>query len=168
MFLILFFRERLGLAFAPLTEVAEFLAEGVRYRDTGAGFLTSHYDRLTDATGRLIGFVLWGLPASAGVARSLAELPSRPYLQLLVRARDGAPMAFGIFLDGAPRPDIESTGDQAFGGQCFHGPDGEFAVSIDLNYLFGGPSEAADLAAIRAAPVDWLELSGVRAPAPEA
>jgi hypothetical protein len=161
-FLVLFFQERLALAYAPNYELAEFQASGVRYRDTGAGSLTSHYDRLIDLAGCLIGFVLWGLPAEAGVATTLAALPPRPYLQLLVRDRAGAPMAFGVFLDNAPRTDMESTGDQAFGGQCFVGQGGEFAVSIDLDFLLGGPGEAADLAAIRAAPVDWLELADVR------
>src|SRR5688500_13149260 len=49
--LLLFFRERLGLAFAPLGNLGEFEAAGVRYRDTGAGFLTTTYDRFRDSAG---------------------------------------------------------------------------------------------------------------------
>jgi hypothetical protein len=160
--LLLFFREQLGLAFAPLDELSEFEAAGVRYRDRGAGFMTSTYDRLTDAAGRLIGFVVWGVPAAAGVAETLAALPPRPYLDRVVTTRDGQPLAYAVYLTGTPQADADSTGDQAFGGQCFEGAGGEFALSIDLGYLLDGPREAEDLATIRAAPVHWLTLTNIR------
>jgi hypothetical protein len=163
-FLLLFFRERLGLAFAPERELSDFRAGGTRYRDTGAGFMTSHYDRLTDAAGRLSGFVIWGVPADAGVAVALAALPPRPYIKCIVTTGEGAPLAFAIYLAGGVTPDPDSTGEQAFGGQSFVGEGGEFALSIDLNYLLGdGPRAATDVNAIRGAPVEWLALSEVQA-----
>ena len=77
-------------------------------------------------------------------------------------------MACGLFLSGTTQADVESTGNQAFGGQCFRGSGGAFAVSIDLGYLLEGPTEAADLAAIQAASVDWIELTDVQFPTREA
>ena len=160
--LLLFFGEQLGLAFAPLAELSEFDAAGVRYRDRGAGFLTSTYDRLTDAAGRLTGFVVWGVPVAARVAETLAALPPRPYLDRVVTTQDGEPLAYAVYLTGTPQADADSSGEQAFGGQCFDGAGGEFALSIDLGYLLDGPREVEDLAAIRAAAVDWLTLTNVR------
>jgi hypothetical protein len=165
----MFFGERLGLAFAPPCELAEFRAGGTCYRDTGAGFMTSHYDRLTDSVGGLIGFVLWALPIEAGVAAALGRLQPRPYLEPVAKTRDGSPLAFAVYLAGIATPDPESTGDQAFGGQCFEGEGGEFALSVNLDYLFGdGPGAVADLAALRAAPVEWLPLTDVREAARDA
>ena len=144
MFLVLFFRERLALAFAPTDELAEFQAGGMRYRDTGAGFLTSHYDRLTDPAGRLIGFVLWGIPAEAGVATMLAALPPRPQLISSSGCATGLGRrwrsASSSIMRRGPRSNL--PGDQAFGGQCFRGPGAEFAVSIDLDYLLDRPRPA--------------------------
>jgi hypothetical protein len=168
MALILFFGERLGLAFGPDREIASFVADGVRYENAGGGYLTSHYDRLVDGDDRLIGIQLWCYPAHAELARSLAELGPREYLDPSLADR-GTP-AYGVYFDGRVDPGAGSTGDQAFGGEIFLSRDGALAVSIDPDYLFGGtPTEAADLAVVRSAPVWRPELTEVvEAVVPEA
>lgn len=57
-----------------------------------------------------------------------------------------------------PPADLDSSGDQAFGGQLFHGSKGEVALTIDLEYLIGGPTEAADIVALREARAIWTEI----------
>ena len=158
MSLILFFGDRLGLAFAPDHDLASFSADGVRYENTGAGGITSLYDRLIDADDKLIGVQLWCFPVDIGLNDRIAALGPRPYLDASIARSTGS---YGVFFSGDVDHTAASTGDQAFGGEIFRGPAGELAISIDLNYLCGGHNEAADLAAIRAAPVWWPQLANV-------
>ena len=156
MALILFFGDRLGLAFAPDFELASFSADGVRYEHTEAGSFPSLYDRLVDATGRLIGIQLY--PIAPSLQTTLAALRPRAYLDALQAGRTDI---YGVYFGGDVDDSAGSTGEQAFGGQVFRGEAEELAVSIDLDYLCGGESEAADLAAIRAAPAWWPRLADV-------
>lgn len=152
MVLILFFGERLGLAFGPDREIASFVADGVRYENAGGGYLTSHYDRLVDKDDRLLGVQLWCYPHHAGLAHALATLGPRQYLDTSLATRDTP--AYGVYFNQRVDPEAESTGDQAFGGEIFLSRAGALAVSIDPDYLFGGaPTEAADFTVIRSAPV---------------
>jgi hypothetical protein len=130
----------------------------VRYENTGAGGLTSLYDRLVDAEGCLIGIQLWCYPVTTGLEEALAALGPRTYLDDTLAP---STRSYGIYLSGAVDHSAGSTGDQAFGGEIFRGSAGELAVSIDLAYLCGGDSEATDLATIRAAPVWWPQLADV-------
>jgi hypothetical protein len=164
-YLALFFRQELALAFLPPTYLAGLEAGGVRYRALTDDEIGTHYDRLVDRAGRLVGFQLWAVPVDLGLEGLLAAIGPRPYLEPL----GGRPAVFRVHLGGAAREDVEDTGEQAFGGQLFRGDGGELALSIDLGYLCGGSDEEADLAAIRAAPATWLPVEGpVEWSAPEA
>ena len=154
MALILFFGDRLGLAFAPDYDLASFSADGVRYEHTGAASFPSLYDRLVDANGRFIGIQLY--PIADSLQTMLATLRPRAYLDAVLAGRTNI---YGVYFGGDVDDGAASTGDQAFGGQVFRGEAEELAVSIDLDCLCGGDSEASDLAAIRAAPVWWPRVA---------
>jgi hypothetical protein len=145
----------------PAAELAAFRADGVVYRDTGAGYLTAMYDRLLGSEGQLAGVQLWCVLEAAGLGAALAGLPadSRPYL---VRYQD-SPLVVGVLLQALALGEaerLEGGGEQAFGGQVFRGEDGSVAVTIDLGYLLGGgASGEADLAAVRAASAHWLTIT---------
>ena len=158
MSLILLFGDRLGLAFAPDYDIARFSADGVRYENTGAGGITSLYDRLIGADGELIGVQLSCFPVDSGLDEAMAALGPRPYLDVSIARRT---RSYGVFFGAKVDRTAESTGDQAFGGEIFRGPAGELAVSIDLDYLSGGGNEAADLAAIQAVRTWWPQVTDV-------
>jgi len=96
-YLALFFGEQLSLAFLPPSALASFRANGVSYRDTGAGHFVAHYDRLLADSGELAGIQLWANPEEAGLGRLLDRLPSREYLEPLgsTPIYRSAPMGFG-------------------------------------------------------------------------
>jgi len=162
----MFFGERLSLALLPPYDVVAFRAGGVLYRDAGAGDFTATYDRLLDAAGRLAGILLCCVPEAAGLARTLAALPpaARPYLRRL----GGQPEFYEVlFRDDVPEEEVESGGEQAFGGRIYRSEDGGVAVTVDLGYLLGGPDEEADLAALRAAAADWVVVTDLAEPGVE-
>jgi hypothetical protein len=151
------FAERLTLAFVPSLDIASFTASGTRYRDVGAGHLVAHYDRLRDSRSKFVGLQLWANPEEAGLARLLEKLPPRPYLV----SHGGSPPSYDLLFQPSVPGDLESSEDQAFGGQLFHGSGGEVALTIDLEYLIGGHAEVAELAALKEAPVIWTEIRDV-------
>ena len=162
-YLALFFGERLSLAFLPPLALASFRANGVQYRDTGAGHFVAHYDRLLAESGELAGIQLWANPEEAGLGRLLDGLPSREYLEPL----QSTPPIYRVHFAGRARNALTDMGDQAFGGQLFRGEDGGVALSIDLDCLCAGSGEraeaeeAADLTAIRNANATWMRLTDV-------
>ena len=160
--LVLLFDEQLGVASLPALDLLSFRANGVTYRDLGAGYLTGHYDRLVDADAQLTGVQLWANPEAAGLAGLLDRLPPRPYLELL----GGKPPIYRVFLSGTIDAEAEDTGEQAFGGQIFQGDHGEVALTIDVDYLCDGPRKTADFSALRAAPVRWTEIADLVQRAP--
>ena len=160
MMLTLFFGERLGLAFLPDGDVESFVANGVRYENTGEGPFTSFFDRFHDASGALVGIMLWCYPLSTGLGETLTSLPPRAYLEREMHG-EGHPV-FGISLTGRVEPAAVSGGEQAFGGAIYRNLFGEAVVSVDLDCLWGGsPTEDADLAVLQSAPVEWLTLTNV-------
>jgi hypothetical protein len=100
------------------------------------------------------------VPESAGLGPALDQLaPAPSYLVSF----GGPPSVYAVLFRPLP-PDeaaqLESGGEQAFGGWIFRGEDGGVAVSIDLGYLLGGDDTAdADLAAVRAASARWLTIT---------
>jgi hypothetical protein len=159
--LAIFFADRLGLALLPPTELAAFRADGVTYRDSGAGFFTATYDRLLDPDGQLAGVLLWCVPESAGLGAALDGLAPRPRPYLLRYVE--SPPVYGVLFRDHSRLAADALaggGEQAFGGQRFRGEDGGLAITIDLEYLLEGqPSAAADLAAVQAATAHWVAIT---------
>lgn len=159
-YLALFFGEQLSLAFLPPSALASFRANGVEYRDTGAGHFVAHYDRLLAESGELAGIQLWANPEEAGLGRLLDRLPAREYLESF----GSTPPIYRVHFAGRVSDALTDMGDQAFGGQLFRGDDGGVALSIDLDYLCAGSGEraeaeeAADLTAIRSANAIWMPL----------
>jgi hypothetical protein len=145
--LVLLFGHRLSLALVPKDDLgAGFRAAGRAYRSPNEDHLTTFYDRIVDARGDLVGIRIH--PARASVEGWLAGVPASPSVR-----NDGG--VLDVWLRGAPMPDAESMGDQAFGGQVFLSDDGEVALSLDVNYLC---TSDAELAAILAATGDWVTL----------
>jgi hypothetical protein len=160
--LAIFFAEhRPGLALLPPHKLASFRAADVRYRDSGAGYFTSLYDRLLDGHGQVAGVVLWCLPEEAGLGTALSamDLALRLYL---VPVHPSPPVYEVRFRDLTPEDAerLDGGGEQAFGGQIFRGDDGELAITIDLGYLFGEREEAErDLNSVRAASAHWPAIT---------
>ena len=153
--LILLFGERLSLAHAPEAELASFVAEGVRYENVCAGYLTSFYDRLADPGGRLVGIVLTCVPEETGLGAALAGLVRHGYLDAVDTSRPC--LAYQVHFTGTRTIGTTRGGEQAFGGSVFRSSLG-VAVSIDFEYLCGGPGYEADLAALQSAPTPWVTL----------
>jgi hypothetical protein len=155
--LAIMFADTLTLAFVPSLDIASFIAGGTLYRDVGAGHLVAHYDRLLDANGKLVGLQLWANPEAAGLGRLLDSLPPRPYLM----PQGGSLPVYHVFFRPTPPADLDSSGDQAFGGQLFRGSGGQVALTIDLEYLIGGQTESVDMTALRDAAAIWTDIRDV-------
>jgi hypothetical protein len=146
LWLIVFFRPALTMALVPKVEFDRFRVGALEYRCMEPNYLTAFYDRLVGEHDRLVG--LHVTPASDAAEEMLRQLNPAEYLVVSDSQLD-------IFLAGHSRHDAVNTGDQAFGGQIFRAESGEFALSLDVNYLC---MSETDFAAITGAKAVWVDL----------
>jgi hypothetical protein len=131
-FVMIFYRE-LHLGFVPRAMTTAFQADNSDFAAMDDNFLSAFWDRLLDASGQLVGVRV--TPISAPAEQLRAELNGAPYVTF-----DGE--AFEVWFSEAPLPDAINNGEQAFGGQVFRNQEGNFALSIQADFLFDKRDES--------------------------
>ena len=144
--LLVLFRDELSLELVEKVSSGMFRSDGIDYISPDDNFLTAFYDRLVDVSGELVGIRVH--PATHIADELLGRLKARPYLDIQNGHLD-------LFISAVERGGVESTGDQAFGGQVFSSPDGDIAISIDINALF---NSAEDFRAIKVSQAKWISI----------
>lgn len=146
--LVLIFRDELYVGLIKGESPRGFWVADTHFKDEGLGDLTAFYDRLVDASGELVGIRL--CPVVNQTDYLLRRLPKAPYLQL-----SETDPCVDVYFSRQPVPNVESTGDQAFGGKLFQSVNGEFAISVDLSYL---AESERDFVAISNSETGWVQI----------
>jgi hypothetical protein len=144
--LLVLFRDELSLALVENVSSGRFRSDGIDYVSPDENFLTAFYDRLIDVSGDLVGIRVH--PATHGADELFGRLKARPYLGIQNGYLD-------LFLSAVERGHVESTGDQAFGGQVFSSPDGDIAISLDIKALC---NSSEDVRAIKLSQAKWISI----------
>lgn len=144
-FVMVFQRElSIGLGSKKLGESIRI--DDVYFRSSGENHLTTFCDRLLDPSGRLVGVNI--TPISDSAEALMRTVKDSRYVTV-----DSS--AFQVWFTEAPLRDAENNGEQAFGGYVFSNDSGEFALSIDADFLF----TSADEARLSVAHARWVAIS---------
>lgn len=131
-FVIVFQRElSIGLGSKKLGHSIRI--DDVYFRSSGENHLTTFCDRLLDPSGRLVGVNI--TPISDCAEALMRTVKNSRYVTV-----DSS--AFQVWFTEGPLGDAENNGEQAFGGYVFSNDSGEFALSIDADFLFTSVDEA--------------------------
>jgi hypothetical protein len=131
--LVMIFRRELFFGFLPKASGDSFQVDEVEFSSLDANHLTAFCDRLLDGQDQLVGVQI--TPISEPAEHLMHAVQNAPY----VTAEAGG---FQVWLSEAPLNDARNNAEQAFGGQVFRNAAGEFALSIDADFLLTPADES--------------------------